>query len=42
MSLIGPFASMANHVTIVLSMLKLTTIIPYMAGKLELIKTLIV
>ena len=42
MSLIGPFASMDNPVTIVISMLKLTTIIPYMAGKLKQVKTLTV
>ena len=42
MSLIGPFAPMVNSVTIVLSMLKLTTIIPYMVGKLKQVKMLTV
>ena len=42
MSLVGTFAPMVNSVTIVLSMLKLTTIIPYMTGKLKHVKTLTV
>ena len=38
LSLIGPYASMANPVAIVLSMPKATTAIPYMAAKLKLTK----
>ena len=37
-SLIGPYASMANPVAIVLIMPKAATAIPYMAAKLKLTK----